>query len=50
MFRFFTTDRNAYLTAAIILVATLFLTLAAFPGVGRCKSGHWGFPSFSYCC
>ena len=30
MFRFFTTDRNAYRTVAIILLLTLFLTLAAF--------------------
>ena len=30
MFRFFTTDRNAYRTVAIILLLSLFLTLAAF--------------------
>ena len=30
MFRFFTTDRNVYRTAAVILFATLLLALAAF--------------------
>ena len=44
MFRFFSTDRNAYRTAAIILLLTLFLTLAAFSWRRALQIWALGFP------